>query len=75
MACSDRVIQDPEHAVKVGPGPSPTLQMVCRNEECAASGLMHARCFEKLEDQACKALARTVRAQKWTEGQVETSFL
>ena len=49
--------------------------MVCRNEECAASGLMHARCFEKFEDQACKALARTVRAQKWTEGQVETSFL
>ena len=48
--------------------------MVCRNEECAASGLMHARCFEKFEEQACKALAKTPRGSRWTEGQVQYNF-
>ena len=53
---------------------SPPLQVVCRNEECAASGLMHARCFEKFEEQACKALAKTPRGSRWTEGQVQYNF-
>jgi hypothetical protein len=62
VVCPDRTILDPEETVRVS----------CTDQQCPASGLLHARCFEKFENKACLALSTTPRANSWTDGQVMT---
>ena len=63
IECSQRVIEDPDTAVK----------MVCSNVQCNRSGLLHARCFDRLEKHLLKALAATSMGKKWTEAQLKAN--
>ena len=63
IECTQRVIEDPDTAVK----------MVCSNVQCNKSGLLHARCFDRLEKHLLKALAATSMGKKWTEAQLKAN--
>ena len=61
--CTQRLIENPGTAVK----------MTCSNTQCPKSGLLHAKCLDKLEKHLLKALAATPTGKKWTEAQLKTN--
>ena len=63
IECTQRVIEDPHTAVK----------MVCSNVQCTKSGLLHPKCFDKLEKHLFKALAATPMGKKWTKAELKAN--
>ena len=63
IECTQRVIEDPHTAVK----------MVCSNLQCTKSGLLHSKCFDRLEKHLLKAQAATPMGKKWTEAQLKAN--
>ena len=57
------MIEDPLSAVK----------MSCSSVQCTKSGLLHAKCFDRLEKHLLKALAATPTGKKWTETQLKAN--
>ena len=50
-----------------------TVKMTCSNVQCSKSGLIHAKCYYKLEKHLLKALAATPTGKKWTEAQLKAN--
>ena len=61
--CTQRVIEDPGTAVR----------MTCSSVQCSKSGLLHAKCFDRLEKHLLKALVATPIGKKWTESQLKSN--
>ena len=49
------------------------VRMVCSNVQCTKSGLLHSKCFDRLEKHLLKALAATPMGKKWTEAQLKAN--
>ena len=64
MECVQKVISDSESAVK----------MTCSNLQCTNSGLLHLKCYERLEKHLLSALGSTPKGKKWTEAQLEANL-
>ena len=47
--------------------------MVCSNLQCTKSGLLHSKCFDRLEKHLQKALAATPIGKRWTEAMVKAN--
>ena len=48
--------------------------MRCSNLQCKHSGLLHFKCFERLEKHLYSALGSTPKAKKWTEAQIKANL-
>jgi len=64
VECAQQVISDPETAVK----------MTCSNLQCTNSGLLHLKCYERLEKHLLSALGSTPKGKKWTEAQLKANM-
>ena len=49
------------------------VKMSCSSVQCTKSGLLHAKCFDRLEKHLLKALAATPTGKKWTETQLKAN--
>ena len=48
--------------------------MTCSNLQCTNSGLLHLKCYERLEKHLLSALGSTPKGKKWTEAQLKANM-
>ena len=56
------------------PDPEAAVKMSCSNLQCTNSGLLHLKCYERLEKHLLTALGSTPKGKKWTEAQLEANL-